>query len=290
VDASMTGIINWDELWKATHSGGFHHHGKDLAAHWDARAQEFNKRVMKNKERSNSQVAMLDLTSGETVLDVGAGTGRLALPMARLAKSVTALDQSVGMLSCLQENLASEGIKNVRCIQKSWQDVADGELEQHDVVISSNSLGVYDLKAALAKMDSLAKRAVYIFTFADDKRDDGFRQFLKAGKDGLEREHIRHGRDEIGPAGYLIIYNLLADMNILADIKVMQWHSKEQYKNLDEAVDGWKKMHELPAEKEADLKECLSQRLVKEGDGLCLNRHHKQVLISWQKARPPFSA
>ncbi|MCU0637015.1 MAG: methyltransferase domain-containing protein [Methanothrix sp.] len=101
----MPGIINWDELWKATHAGGFHHHGKDLAAHWDSRAEVFNKRVMKNRERSESQVAMLGLTSGETVLDVGAGTGRLALPMARLAKSVTALDQSSGMLSCLQQNM-----------------------------------------------------------------------------------------------------------------------------------------------------------------------------------------
>jgi len=116
----MPGIINWDELWKATHAGGFQHHGKDLAAHWDSRARVFNKRVMKNSMRSNSQVAILGLTSCETVLDVGAGTGRLALPMARLAKSVTALDQSAGMLACLQENMAAEGIENIRCIQKSW--------------------------------------------------------------------------------------------------------------------------------------------------------------------------
>ncbi len=72
---------------------------------------------------------------------------------------MTALDQSAGMLSCLQENVALEGIKNIRSIQKKWQDVSVGELEQHDVVISSNSLGVYDLKEALSKMDALAKRA-----------------------------------------------------------------------------------------------------------------------------------
>jgi len=282
----MPGIINWDELWKATHVGGFHHHGKDLAAHWDSKAKVFNKRVMKNTERANSQVAELELTSSETVLDIGAGTGRLALPMARLAKSVTALDQSAGMLACLQENMDAEGLKNIQCLQKSWQDVSSGELETHDVVLSSNSLGVYDLKEALSKMDALAKRAVYIFTFADGKRDDGFGDFMRKGEEGTEGGHGRHGRHEAGPAGYLVIYNLLADMGILADIKIMNWQSIEHYQSLDEAVAEWKQMHEVPAEKETDLREFLSQRLVKDDMGLCMHRHHRQVLISWQKGQP----
>ncbi len=282
----MPGIINWDELWKATHAGGFQHHGKDLAAHWDSRARLFNKRVMKNKARSNSQAALLGLTSCETVLDVGAGTGRLALPMARLAKSVTALDQSAGMLTCLQENMAEEGLENIRCIQKSWQDIIPGELQPHDVVLSSNSLGVYDLKEALSKMDALAKRAVYIFTFSDGKRDDGFRQFLREGKEGGDGGHGRHKRHEAGPAGYLVIYNLLADMGILADIKFMNWQSDEHYASLDEAVAEWKQMHEVPDEKEPQLREFLSLRLVKDETGLCMHRSHKQVLISWQKDRP----
>ena len=279
----MSGIINWDELWKATHANGFHHHGKDLASHWDNKAREFNKRVMKHKKRAESQVATLGLLSHETVLDVGAGTGRLAIPMARLAKSVTALDQSAGMLACLQENMQAEGLENIRCIQKSWQDVSPEELGQHDVVLSSNSLGVYDLREALVKMDALAKRAVYIFTFSDGKRDDGLRQFMREGKEGREGGPGRHGRHEAGPAGYLVIYNLLADMGILADIKIMQWHSKEHYPSLDEAVAEWKQMHEVPAEKEPDLREFLSQRMVKDEKGLCLHRHQKQVLISWQK-------
>ena len=101
------------------------------------------------------------------------GTGRLAIPMAQKTKSVTALDQSAGMLACLKENMAAEGIENINCIHKSWQDLDDGEIKPHDVVLSSNSLGVYDLKEALTLMDVLAKRAVYIFTFTDRRRDDG---------------------------------------------------------------------------------------------------------------------
>jgi hypothetical protein len=126
-------------------------------------------------------------------------------------------------------------------------------------------------------MDSLAKRAVYIFTFTDGKRDDGSREFLRKGK---------QGKHAPGPAGYLVIYNLLADMGIFADIKIMEWHSKELYNSLDDAAAEWRQMHEVPAENEPDLREFLSQKLVKDGEGLCMHRHHKQAMISWQKGLP----
>lgn len=277
----MPGIINWDELWKATHAGGFHHHsrdGQDLVSHWDSKARGFNKRVMKNTERAAGQVATLDLHPHETVLDVGAGTGRLAIPMARKAKSVTALDQSKGMLECLEENMAKEGIENIRCIHKSWQDLAEGEIEPHDVVLSSNSLGVFDLRGALARMDSLAKRAVYIFTFTDRRRDDGFADFLNRAK--------RIRRPSSSPADYLVIYNLLADMGIFADIKILDWHSSEHYSSLDEAVAEWKEMHEIPADREQELVEFLSGKLTQSEQGLSMHRHHRQAMISWQKEQP----
>ncbi|MDD1755095.1 MAG: class I SAM-dependent methyltransferase [Methanothrix sp.] len=270
----MPGIINWNELWKATHVRGFRHHGEDLTAHWDRKAEAFNKRVMKHKERALEQVAALGLAPNETVLDMGSGPGRLAIPIARIAKSVTALDQSEGMLTCLKENMQAEGIGNINCIRKSWQDITPDEIPVHDVVLSSNSLGVYDLKDALTKMDSLARRAVFIFTFTDGNRDDGFSQFLKGEK---------HSRDSVQPAGYLMIYNLLAEMGICADVKIYDWESKEHYSSLDEAVASWKEMRDVPPEKEPKLREFLSARLTKDEQGLCMHRRSKHAMISWQK-------
>lgn len=272
----MPGIIDWNELWKVIHARGFIHHGEDLAAHWDRRAEEFNKRVMKHRDKAEKQVAQLGLQPHETVLDVGAGTGRLAIPMAKIARSVTALDQSGGMLSCLKENMKSEGIFNIQCIQKSWQDVGLDEIPAHDVVLSSNSLGVYDLADALVKMDRLAKRAVYIFTFTDHNRDDGFREFLMNEK---------RPQNVFQPAGYLMIYNLLGDIGIYADIKIQAWESKEHYSNIDDAVASWKMMHEIPSEKEPKLREFLSKKLIEDDQGLCIQRSTKQAMISWQKSQ-----
>ncbi|NPV63500.1 MAG: class I SAM-dependent methyltransferase [Methanotrichaceae archaeon] len=274
----MTGVINWNELWKVSHHNGFHHHGEDLADHWDRRAREFNRMVMRHKERAEAQVSSLGLSHEDTVLDIGAGTGRLAIPMARIAKSVTALDQSGGMLACLKENMDREGLSNIQIVQKSWQDLSPDSLPGHDVVLSSNSLGVSDLQEALSKMDGLAKKAVYIFTFADRKRDEGFHDFLG------QKHHHHHHRASNLPPDYIIIYNLLAEMGILADVKIVEWEAQEHYSSLEEAVASWKEMHEILPEKEPQLREFLSQKLEKDDQGLCMHRRSKQARISWQKS------
>ena len=58
--------------------------------------------------------------SGETWLDVGAGAGRYALPLARRVRRVIAVDPSEGMLSALREIAAEHGIANVRTRQERW--------------------------------------------------------------------------------------------------------------------------------------------------------------------------
>ncbi len=74
--------------------------------------------------------ASLDLlrslvSGGETWLDVGAGAGRYALPLARLAREVIALEPSPGMLGSLEEQRREHGITNVRTVQARWP-VAQG--------------------------------------------------------------------------------------------------------------------------------------------------------------------
>lgn len=57
---------------------------------------------------------------GDTWLDIGAGGGRYALPIALLAREVVALDPSDGMLAVLREGAAESGITNVRVVQSRW--------------------------------------------------------------------------------------------------------------------------------------------------------------------------
>jgi SAM-dependent methyltransferase len=57
---------------------------------------------------------------GETWLDIGAGAGRYALPIALLAREVVALDPSTGMLDALRDQMTEFAIPNIRPIEGRW--------------------------------------------------------------------------------------------------------------------------------------------------------------------------
>lgn len=58
--------------------------------------------------------------AGETWLDIGAGAGRYALPIALAGADVIAIDPSAGMLDSLREQMAERGIDAIRVLAGRW--------------------------------------------------------------------------------------------------------------------------------------------------------------------------
>jgi FkbM family methyltransferase len=75
---------------------------------------------------THTQLIRLPLLPDYTVLDVGAGTGRITIPMAKCVKRVTALEPSQKMLSILKATAEKEGVSNIQCINKSLEDFDAG--------------------------------------------------------------------------------------------------------------------------------------------------------------------
>ena len=57
---------------------------------------------------------------GETWLDIGAGAGRYALPLALIVREVIAVDPSPTMLAGLRAGMAEHGIDNIRVVEGRW--------------------------------------------------------------------------------------------------------------------------------------------------------------------------
>jgi SAM-dependent methyltransferase len=56
----------------------------------------------------------------ETWLDIGAGAGRYALPLALAVRDVVAVEPSAGMAAALREGMTEHGIGNVRVVEGGW--------------------------------------------------------------------------------------------------------------------------------------------------------------------------
>ena len=94
----------------------------------------------------------------ETWLDIGAGAGRFALPLALRVGEVIALDPSAGMLDALRDGVERHGIRNVRPIHARWpMDPGIGAAPRADVALIAH-LG-YDVEAIGAFLDAMEAAA-----------------------------------------------------------------------------------------------------------------------------------
>ena len=110
-------------------------------------------------KRTNDPVlnSLLDLVQpGETWLDIGAGGGRLSLPIALKAEEVIALDASKGMLEVLRECMTEYAVPNVRVVESRWPAV---EAPKADVALIANvGNDIEEMGAFLDAMEASAGR------------------------------------------------------------------------------------------------------------------------------------
>jgi ubiquinone/menaquinone biosynthesis C-methylase UbiE len=93
---------------------------------------------------------------GETWLDIGAGGGRLALPLALVAGEVIAVDPSEGMLRVLRQAMADFAISNVRVVQGRWP--AASPIPADVALIAHVGYDVEDIGDFLDGMERSARR------------------------------------------------------------------------------------------------------------------------------------
>ena len=91
----------------------------------------------------------------ETWLDVGAGAGRYALPLALAVREVIAVEPSVSMRNALRTGAGEHGVRNIRVVPEPWPDALAslGELPVADVALIAH-VG-YDIEGIGPFLDAL---------------------------------------------------------------------------------------------------------------------------------------
>lgn len=221
-------------------------------------------------------ISKIKIETGDTVLDIGCGNGVITIPLAIKARSITALDISARMLDILKEKAVAGNLSNIKFINKGIEDVEADEIGYHDVVVASRSLnGIPDIQPELEKINKIARKYVYMTLWGVDNR-----KFESEMAELLGRESYQH-------PDYTIVYNLLCEMGVRANVEFMKSNTRNYYSNMREALDRiqWR-IGDLDEDEEFLIKEHLSKTLTKHPDGsFSYSRNDsKWVLIWWGKS------
>ncbi|HWB72039.1 MAG TPA: class I SAM-dependent methyltransferase [Egibacteraceae bacterium] len=247
------------------------------AAFWDSRAPRFAAQTCGTGGR-DPFLRLLRPAVGHrtTVLDVGAGAGRFALPLAARARQVVAVDPSRQMLAILQREARRQGLDNVRCLLGRWEDVDPGPA---DVALCSYVLPlVEDAPSFLRKLDAAAHRRVFVYLPA-------------ASTDLLMDPLWRHFHGEprrLGPT-YLDAVAVLAELGIQPRVQVVEAPVVTRFASLRQAVEGYRDVLVLPdtVVVRRELRALLSDWLVGKQPALRPPlRSAPGAVLSWARAEP----
>jgi 2-polyprenyl-3-methyl-5-hydroxy-6-metoxy-1,4-benzoquinol methylase len=129
---------------------------------WEGLAGRFRADPLRKDDPLVERIAA-ELGPDKTLLDVGGGAGRLALPLAFRCRRVTVMDGSEAMIKALRAGADEAGIDNVLPFFGTWmEDVAPPA----DVVLCAHVVYTEpEIEGFIDKLDAHARKTVLMPTF-----------------------------------------------------------------------------------------------------------------------------
>ena len=213
---SRTGPIDFVERWRAlVAERAAAARGHSDPKYWDRRAPTF---ARSTQARSDAFLDVIEpyLSARKTLIDVGAGAGRHAVPLSERLEWVTAVEPSEGMRAQIPHR------DNMTVVASSWEDAA---VAPADLLICSHVLyGVEDPVPFIGKMEASARERIFIM----------LRESPMAHLGAVVREQML-GK-EPGLPRFSDLFMLLMQMGIAADVRFTSYPNPQRYAGIEEAL------------------------------------------------------
>jgi SAM-dependent methyltransferase len=209
--------IDWEVRWRqivadrATLASGHADSG-----YWDRRASSY---ARSTHSRSDEFLRVLEPYLGprKTLIDVGAGTGRHATPLAERLEWVTAVEPSDGMRAHIAPR------DNMTVVASTWEDA---DVAPADLVICSHVLyGVAEPMPFLDKMQRSARERVFVMMRESD---------LPHPAAMLRRRLIGHEGPRL--PRFSELFMLLVQMGLAPDVDFIRYPIVTRYASMEEAL------------------------------------------------------
>lgn len=256
--------------------------GRTSADFWARRAGRFQ--VMRPVAQADDpavQVASELAGPQGTILDVGAGTGRLTLALAPSVARVTAVEPSEAMIGLLRNGVTVHGLTNVEAVETRWEEA---EVAPADVVVCANVLyPIEQPEPFIRRLKEHARRAVVL------------QMMVTWAEPPLMAELWRrfHGDERVGQPEAFDTIALLHEMGIPAHVRVAalprglpMW----RFETLDDAVATAREHLILPDDPDVNeaLRAALDGALVPtDGVGLLLPEPERSTALIWWEMDGP---
>ena len=228
---TMTGIERWRTQVKA-------HHSQSIAAQIDFDPeqdfwQDLAHKFRDDPYRLNDPLLVRleeEFTGCDSLLDVGGGAGRLALPLALHREKVTVVDSSESMLNQLKEASVESGINNVEAIRSLWERLS------FNVSIHSGSLcshvvyGIEDIETFVRNINRFTADRVIVLAF------------MRSPQAHLEvLWELIHGEKRINLPGVPELMRVLWEMGMIPELSILETLGPHIYESEIEAINDLRK-------------------------------------------------
>ena len=213
-----------------------------------------------------------EVTPAMTVLDVGGGAGRFALPLALRCRHVTVVEPSPSMGESLRQLAAEAEIDNVSLVAKRWEEA---EVEPADVILAAHVIYmIEDICAFVAKMVAHARQKVLLLMFMRPPlaRYAPFWRWV-------------HGEDKQELLGAGEFLQVLWEMDIYPDLEMFEPRESRAFKDWQTALETLRRrIHVRPdTAEDARLLRGMRELLIETPGGYTIKEAAPEylALISW---------
>ena len=244
--------------------------------HWQPYAQHFKADPHRTDDLLVNRL-LKEVTPNSSLLDVGAGGGRLSLPMALHCRNVVAVEPSASMGAVLLQQASEYSIPNVSLVEATWEAA---EVAPADLVLCAHVLYVVpEIEQFVRKLGTHAQERVLVVLYQAPPQSQTYSLWKTV-----------HGEDRLALPSLPELNDVLTQLGIEFHVDMLPPQPLRGFDDYQQAIEQLiRRLYLTPGTPQMASLESALPDLLEESDGSLIIRGSEPLepaLIWWRPENP----